>query len=129
MPAVLAAAAPKAGFTMNRNATPTTTTLMPMPISPVSCTSAPSVNIAPAINTVRLRLIWSADLPAASAPSRAPQRDPARHHFDQQRAERERPFDAVERAGDHPLVVTEQPAGEEDDHKHHDQPRGQGLTG
>ncbi len=37
-----------------------------------ACTSAPKVNIAPAISTVRSRPNWSASSPPASEPSNAP---------------------------------------------------------
>ena len=50
------------------------------------------------------------------------QRDPARHHLDQQRAERERRFDSAQRPRDHALVVAEQSAGEQDDDQHQPQP-------
>ena len=69
------------------------------------------MNIAPAIITVRLRPIWSANSPAADLvrqfvggqrAQQSAQRDPARHHFDEQRAERKRRLDAVQSTRDPP---------------------------
>jgi hypothetical protein len=53
------------------------------------------------------------------------ERHPARHHLDQEGAQREVPLDAVERARDDALVVAEQQARHDDDGEHHDERAGQ----
>ena len=50
------------------------------------------------------------------------QRDPTRHHLDHQEAERKGRLDPRQRAGNHALVVAEQPPREDDDGENHGQP-------
>ena len=76
-----------------------------------ACTAAPKVKSAPAINTVRLRPIRSAISPPAKAPSNAPKVTQDGDDLDDERAQGERRFDALQRPGNDALVIAEQAAG------------------
>src|ERR1700735_1110809 len=86
------------------------------------CKTAPKVNSPPASSSVRLRPIPSLRAPPASEPARAPSVTQLVTTWTIKRRSEKGRLDPRQRAGNHPLVVAEQPPGEDDDGENHGQP-------
>ena len=94
-----------------------------------ACTSAPEVNIAPAISTVRSRPIWSANSPPASEPNNAPSVTQLVTTSTSSELSENVDLIPAQRPGDDALIVAEQCACKENDDQHHPQPWRHGMAG